>query len=58
MPDYEYECQSCREEFTVHLSVDAHDEDDKQHRIACPKCGSTDTKHLIETIYVTTTKKS
>ena len=58
MPDYNYQCQSCKHEFTIHVSIAQHTEKDCQHRIRCPKCYSTDVKHLIESVNVTTAKKS
>ena len=58
MPEYEYKCEACKEEFTVKLSVTEHVEKDHKHEVHCPRCDSTEVKHLIESIYVTTSKKS
>jgi putative FmdB family regulatory protein len=58
MPDYDYRCERCECEFTVHSSIAEHDQQTKKHDVHCPKCGSTDVRHLIESIYVTTSKKS
>lgn len=58
MPQYEYKCQSCKREFTVNLSITEREEKARQHKIKCPKCASTDVKHVIESFFVTTSKKS
>lgn len=58
MPEYEYRCEACQEEFTVKLSVKEHVKQDRQHEVHCPRCGSTDVKHVIESFYVTTARKS
>jgi putative FmdB family regulatory protein len=58
MPEYAYQCERCQKEFTVKLAVGAHDDQSHQHKIRCPKCQSTEVKHLIEAFYVTTSKKS
>lgn len=58
MPQYDYQCRSCENEFTVYLSMTEHEVQDRDHKIECPKCKSTDVRHLIESVYVTTSKKS
>ena len=58
MPQYEYRCQRCENEFTVNLSMTDHETQDRKHKIRCPKCQSTEVKHLIESVFVTTSKKS
>lgn len=58
MPEYDYKCQSCEHEFTVHLTMNDHTEKDRRHEIHCPKCDSTEVKHVIESVYVTTSRKS
>lgn len=58
MPDYDYQCERCKAEFTVHLSMNEHTEKDRHHEIQCPKCKSTEVKHLIETVYIATSRKS
>jgi putative FmdB family regulatory protein len=55
MPLYEYECQKCGHEFTLTMSMSDHERKDK---IRCPKCKSDKVKHLIESFFVTTSKKS
>ena len=58
MPDYSYKCLGCKSEFTIHLSMAEREEKARKRQIRCPKCDSTDVKHLIESIFVTTAKKS
>ncbi|MDD3180978.1 MAG: zinc ribbon domain-containing protein [Opitutaceae bacterium] len=58
MPQYEYQCQSCKKKFTVTLSMAEYEEKARQRQIKCPKCSSTEVKHLIESVYVTTSRKS
>jgi putative FmdB family regulatory protein len=54
MPTYEYECKHCGHEFSAFLSLDERD----KKKVRCPKCDSTDVKHVIESVFVTTSKKS
>ncbi len=58
MPQYDYHCEKCETEFTLDLSIGEHEQKDKQHKIRCPKCESTDVKHIIQSVFVTTSKKS
>lgn len=58
MPDYDYQCQECDHEFTVHLSMSEHDELDKKHEIHCPKCDSDHVRHVIASVNVMTSRKS
>lgn len=58
MPTYEYECNSCGNEFTEVKSVEEHDRDVADHKVHCPKCNSDDVKHVIESVFVTTSSKS
>lgn len=58
MPEFDYECKSCKQPFTVTLSMTEHSEKAKQREIRCPKCGSADVKHRIEPFFVTTERKS
>jgi putative FmdB family regulatory protein len=50
----EYECKQCGHEFSAFLSLDER----KKKKVRCPKCDSTDVKHVIESVFVTTSKKS
>jgi putative FmdB family regulatory protein len=58
MPEYDYTCQDCLHAFTVDLQITDHAEKDKKHEIRCPKCGSSNVKHVIGPVFVTTSKKS
>ena len=58
MPEYDYTCHDCHHEFTVDLTMSAHAEMDKTHEIRCPKCDSKNVKHVIGSVFVTTSKKS
>ena len=58
MPEYDYTCQECLHAFTVDLKISEHAEKDKKHEIRCPKCGSENVKHVIGSVFVTTSKKS
>ena len=55
MAYYEFECEKCRERFTVEQSFTEHDHAPKPK---CPKCGSRKVGRLISEIHVKTTKKS
>ena len=54
MPMYEFECKKCGHQFEKVMSMTEHDEE----KVRCPKCESEEVKHLIESVYVTTSKKS
>ena len=54
MPDYEYECKKCGHHFSLIMSIDEHE----KKKVRCPQCQSTEVKHLIESVFVTTSKKS
>ena len=58
MPQYDYHCENCEAEFTLDLSIGEHEQKDKRHEIRCPKCESTEVKHVIQSVFVTTSKKS
>lgn len=58
MPEYDYHCESCRNDFTVDLSINEHERKDKNHEIRCPKCNSTEVKHVIGSVSVVTSRKS
>lgn len=58
MPQYDYRCERCHKAFTVSLSISVHEQQARRHRIKCPKCGSTVVKHVIESVFVTTSRKS
>jgi len=56
MPTYGYECRKCRHQFSVFTSMEEHEKD--QEKVRCPKCDSKDVKHLVESVFVTTSRKS
>lgn len=58
MPQYDYRCENCRKEFTVVLSLAEHDAKDKKHRVRCPKCDSVKVRRVIQSVFVTTSRKS
>jgi putative FmdB family regulatory protein len=58
MPEYDYMCEDCGKTFTVELSISEHERQDRSHEIHCPKCDSTNVKHLIGSVSVVTSKKS
>jgi len=54
MPDYDYECKKCGHQFSAHMSIEDHDKE----KIQCPKCKSKELRHLVEPVFVTTSRKS
>ena len=58
MPQYDYHCENCAQDFTVDLSISEHAEKDRNREIRCPKCNSQQVKHVIQSVNVTTSKKS
>ena len=54
MPMYEYECQKCRHDFTLTMSIQEQD----KAKIQCPKCDSQDLTQVIEPVFVRTGRKS
>lgn len=54
MPNYEYQCENCRKEFSVHQSIAEHDKAD----IKCPECSNDKVRQQISTFMVKTSKKS
>ncbi len=54
MPTYDFECRKCGHQFTQVMSMEEHD----KKKVRCPKCKSEDLKHLVEPVYVTTSRKS
>lgn len=58
MPEYDYHCENCAHDFTVELSIREHTEKEKNREIHCPKCDSQQVKHVIQSVNVTTAKKS
>jgi putative FmdB family regulatory protein len=58
MPEYDYHCEHCQNDFTVDLSISEHERKDKNREIHCPKCDSDSVKHVIGLISVVTSRKS
>jgi putative FmdB family regulatory protein len=54
MPTYEFECKKCGCQFEQVMTVNEHD----KAKVRCPKCKSEEVGHLIESVNVTTPKKS
>lgn len=54
MPTYEYQCQSCRKEFTIIQSISEHG----KNPVHCPECQSADVKQLMSVFTAQTSKKS
>ena len=58
MPEYDYHCEKCQNEFTIDLTITEHERKDKNREIRCPKCQSTEVKHVIGMVFVSTSRKS
>jgi putative FmdB family regulatory protein len=58
MAEYQYKCEKCDHSFTVALSMSDHETREHEHDIRCPKCDSNDVRHVFESFFVTTAKKS
>lgn len=54
MPVYEYQCQGCRHQFTVVLTITEHD----KLKVECPKCKSKKVEQRLSAFYAKTAKKS
>ncbi len=54
MPSYDYQCAKCRHKFTVLMSMSEHE----KKKVRCPKCDSKEVKHMVESFFVTTSRKS
>ncbi len=54
MPTYEYECKQCGHEFTLRLGMEEH----QKKKVRCPKCKSEQVKHVVGSVFVTTSRKS
>ena len=54
MPIYEFECKTCGHHFERTMTIKDHDE----KKVRCPKCESEKVEHVIESVFVTTSKKS
>lgn len=54
MPEYDYFCEKCKEEFALFLSLKEHED----NRPACPKCGSNQVNRIFKEFFAKTGKKS
>jgi putative FmdB family regulatory protein len=54
MPTYEYQCQECRKEFSLIMSIGEHG----KKKPACPKCDSKKVQQQVSTFQAVTSKKS
>jgi len=54
MPTYEYQCEACKSEFSLILSIVEHE----KGKAACPKCQSEQVKQLFSTFIAKTSRKS
>ena len=54
MPLYEFECQKCKNIFTVVLSLREHE----MEGVACPGCGSKKVMQLMSTFIAKTESKT
>lgn len=58
MPEYDYRCEKCKHEFTVELSITERGRKEEKGEIRCPKCQSAKVRHQIQSVFVTTSRKS
>lgn len=54
MPTYEYRCENCDKEFTLHLSISEHE----QGNITCPYCNEGRIVRQYSPFYAKTSRKS
>ena len=54
MPTYEYQCEECKNKFSVVLSVSEHN----KGNVACPKCKKKEVKQLVTSFIAQTSRKS
>ena len=54
MPSYEYQCRKCGHEFLLIMAMDEH----QKKKVRCPKCKSESVKHVVASVFVTTSRKS
>jgi len=54
MPTYDYRCESCGKNFSIHMSIADHD----KGAISCPDCNSTGAVQLYSSFFAKTSKKS
>lgn len=54
MPEYEFECRSCKKVFTLIMRLSER----AAAKIRCPSCGSEDVETLMQPFAAKTAKKS
>lgn len=54
MPQYEYVCLDCKNNFTTILTLSEHDKE----TVTCPKCGSKKVEQKVMAFFAVTGKKS
>ncbi|MEK6576709.1 MAG: FmdB family zinc ribbon protein [Nitrospirota bacterium] len=54
MPEYDYICEKCQEEFVEFLSLKEYE----TKRPICPKCGSDQVKRVFKKFFAKTDRKS
>ena len=54
MPEYGFECRTCKKIFTLMLRISER----LTAKITCPGCGSEDVETLMQTFVAKTSKKS
>jgi putative FmdB family regulatory protein len=54
MPSYEFQCEDCQKEFSVHLTLAEYENKDYQ----CPECKSNKVKQQITSFQTQTSRKS
>lgn len=54
MPEYDFQCENCRHEFTLKLSLAAYEEG----HFRCPSCHSEKVRQIISHVNVRTSRKS
>jgi putative FmdB family regulatory protein len=54
MPVYEYNCDKCKRDVRVTLSISEHN----KAKVACPRCGNKALRPLVSTFFSQTSRKS
>ena len=54
MPTYECECKKCGHKFSLTMAMEEH----QKKKVRCPKCKSENVKHVVASVFVTTSRKS
>ena len=51
---YAFGCKKCGHEWSSPMSMNEH----QRKKVRCPKCNSDEVKHLVQPVFVTTSRKS